>query len=133
MSISYKELNQGHTGVLTDPCTVYTANQAIRLCRIEKGTNLLDYGCSVGRAANIFKKHECKVFGVDVVRENLQKAIPFCEKTFLREDQSEPLPFKKESIDVVFSSQVIEHLHRRDGELFMKEAYDLLRGGGGYF
>ncbi len=94
---------------------------------------MLDYGCSVRRAARIFNELGCSVVGVDVLEEHLEKAKALCRDTFLREDQSESLPFAEASFDVVYSSQVIEHLHRRDGNAFIREAYALLRKGGRIF
>lgn len=67
----YKQLNQFHKGPHIDPCTEYTAEQAIRLCNIKAGEKVLDYGCSIGRAARIFESRGANVYGVDVIPENL--------------------------------------------------------------
>ena len=129
----YEVINRDHTGPLIDPTVEYTAQQAIRMCRMKRGSVVLDYGCSVGRAAKVFQEFGCVVYGVDVVRERLEKATGFCQQTFLRERQSEPLPYEAESVEFVFSSQVIEHLHRRDGDAFLKESWSLLKNGGRIF
>ncbi len=129
----YAVLNRLHKGPLEDPCVEYTAKQAIRLLKIKHGNTILDYGCSIGRAARVFQEHGCKVFGVDVVPEHLDKSATFCQKVYLRQQQTEPLPFERGTFDAIYSSQVIEHLHRRDGEAFIHEAWTLLRGGGGNF
>lgn len=128
---SYEKINRGHKGALDDPCTEFTARQAIRLCKLSKEKTVLDYGCSIGRAARVFQKSQCVVTGVDVVPENIELARPYCTAgVFLRERQDVPLPFEKQSFDCIYSSQVIEHLCRNDGDDFINESYSLLRNGG---
>jgi len=129
----YEKLNVKHRGPLIDPCVEYSARQAIRLSSVARNGRILDYGCSVGRAAKVFHENGYDVYGVDVIQVNLEKARPFCKEIFLRTQQSIPLPFKGESFDLIFSSQVIEHLHRRDGNAFLAESYRLLKWGGGIY
>jgi SAM-dependent methyltransferase len=41
-----------------------------------------------------------------------------------------PLPFTTESVDAVYSSHLLEHLHVEDAKLLAKEIYRILRSGG---
>tara|TARA_Y100001980_G_C14549738_1_gene331818 strand:+ start:1216 stop:1842 length:627 start_codon:yes stop_codon:yes gene_type:complete len=130
---NYKKLNEYHKGPLEDPCVEYTAKQAMRLCNLKRNSKILDYGCSIGRASSVFFKNKHRVYGVDVVDKNLKKAEKYCVKTHLRENQHAELPFKSNSFDLIFSSQVIEHLSRRDGDMFIKESHSLLKKTGKIF
>ena len=40
------------------------------------------------------------------------------------------LPFPSESVDVIFSCHVVEHLYYKEFRVFMKESYRILRKGG---
>ena len=40
------------------------------------------------------------------------------------------LPFKNQSVDVIFSTHVIEHIHRRQIEFFLRESFRVLQNGG---
>ena len=40
------------------------------------------------------------------------------------------LPFPSESVDVIYSCHVIEHLYYKDFRVFMKESYRVLKKGG---
>jgi 2-polyprenyl-3-methyl-5-hydroxy-6-metoxy-1,4-benzoquinol methylase len=131
--LEYEKLNENHRGPILDPCVEYTAKQALKISNIESNSMILDYGCSVGRAASIFASCGHKVIGVDVVEKNLKKANEHCFETHLRINQSEKMPFNHNSFDLIFSSQVIEHLHRRDGYDFIEEAFNLLKPNGKIF
>ena len=45
-------------------------------------------------------------------------------------DATKGLPFQKESVDVIYSSHMIEHLDQSEAEIFLKEAHRLLLKGG---
>ena len=105
----------------------------MRLCNLKRNSKILDYGCSIGRASSVFFKNKHRVYGVDVIDKNLKKAEKYCVKTHLRENQHAELPFKSNSFDLIFSSQVIEHLSRRDGDRFIKESHSLLKKTGKIF
>ena len=45
-------------------------------------------------------------------------------------DATKGLPFQKESVDVIYSSHMIEHLDQLEVDIFLKEAYRLLLKGG---
>lgn len=45
-------------------------------------------------------------------------------------DVTRPLPFQTESLDLIHSEDVIEHLHRDDGREFLRQCHRVLRTGG---
>jgi len=134
-ALNYAEINRKQRGATRGACTVYTARQALRRCResARPGCAVLDYGCSNGRAAQVFTAHGLRVTGVDVVPERIEEAAPFCAATFLRTDMHVPLPFGADSFDLVFAAQLIEHLTVPDAQRFLAEAYTLLKPGGRIF
>ena len=89
----------------------------------------VDLGCYDGRFTSKMadKIRARKVFGIDLVKEELDKA---CEKgiTCKIGDLNEPLPFRDGSFDVVCAIQIIEHLSETDR--FLKEVHRVLKPGG---
>jgi len=91
---------------------------------------LLDCGCGDGEfTLQIKEKLEgCKeVHGIEIVEECWKEA----EKKGIivyHDDLNSALSLEDESIDIVFSNQVIEHLH--DTDQFIAEIYRVLKPGG---
>ena len=91
---------------------------------------LLDVGCGDGEftlkvAAKIGTSN---VFGIDVVKENVEQAKArgiACYQADLDEGR---FPFEAESFDAVCANQIIEHLSKTDA--FVREVYRVLRPGG---
>jgi len=89
---------------------------------------LLDIGCSTGDWALHWQDKGWQSSGVDIDREHAQLArsrgidAKYCD---LNHDQ---LPFEKQSFDLIFAGEVIEHLIDTDG--FISELYRCLRRGG---
>jgi 2-polyprenyl-3-methyl-5-hydroxy-6-metoxy-1,4-benzoquinol methylase len=89
---------------------------------------LLDIGCSTGDWAAHWRDKGWQSAGVDIDREHAQLArsrgidAKYCD---LNHDQ---LPFEKQSFDLIFAGEVIEHLIDTDG--FISELYRCLRPRG---
>lgn len=89
---------------------------------------LLDIGCSTGDWAANWQEKGWQSAGVDIDREHAQLArsrgidAKYCD---LNHD---PLPFEKQSFDLIFAGEVIEHLIDTDG--FISELYRCLRSRG---
>lgn len=66
-----------------------------------RGMSLLDVGCREGTQSRIFKELGYEVTSIDV-----EKVWEDCEVV----DCNRPLPFANDTFDVVWSSEVIEHL-----------------------
>lgn len=87
---------------------------------------LLDVGCGRGEHLKEFFKLGFQVRGVDL----LEEAKELCGglRVDILDVDTQPLPYKDESFDVIFNKSLIEHLYNPDN--FMKEAYRVLRPGG---
>lgn len=68
-----------------------------------------------------------RVYGIDIVEEALQKAKKRGLVVY-KSDLNERFPLENNSVDVVVSDQVIEHLHDLDN--FVSEIYRVLRPEG---
>lgn len=61
--------------------------------------------------------------------DNLQKYTPTNGYAFYY-DLTQPLPFEDNSIEVIFSSHFIEHIHLIEAQQLIKESYRVLKPGG---
>lgn len=80
---------------------------------------ILDYGCGLGCISHFFfKKYSCSVDAVDHSAEELNKAkIAWAEDIINFQTISE-FSFPEEKYNLIFSSQVIEHVHNVGNYLF---------------
>lgn len=81
---------------------------------------LLDIGCGNKPYEDMFEGKIDKYIGCDVVQSSLKKVDILCEAT--------SIPVESDSIDTVFSTQVIEHV--ADHSTMVKEAFRTLKTGG---
>ena len=93
---------------------------------INQSDKLLDIGCGRGEFLKGFMDCGVKGHGVDQSNSS-QKLIPEANLMIanLAED---PLPFKDNYFDVVFSKSVIEHFH--NPEILVEEIFRVLKPGG---
>jgi SAM-dependent methyltransferase len=103
-----------------------------KLCRylfqryeIKQGMTLLDAGCGRGDFMIEFQKLGLETIGLDLVRSNLNNLEIKINKVNFETDR---FPLPDNSVDIVFSKSVVEHL--RNTENYLKEAYRVLRPGG---
>ena len=96
---------------------------------IPKNSNLkvLDIGCGSGLNSKQIRALGHSVIGVDISKEAIRKYV---QHGFLgcQMDLEKGLGFEAEQFDIVFCSEVIEHLVNY--EILMKEIYRILRFGG---
>lgn len=96
--------------------------------------SILDFGCGYGRSLTILLAAGLDVWGVDISDSQLSKARVALEQRGLDPGRVEGLnangraPFPDESFDVVFTTQVFEHVV--DVDLVAAEIARLLRPGG---
>ena len=81
---------------------------------LRPGERVLDAGCGEGVLSCLAARQDCEVVGLDISAPNIKAAIALAvewgvEATFLQGD-AERLPFPDDSVDVVVSSHVLEHL-----------------------
>lgn len=113
----------------TRPKTSYPAKLISHLFdrfQLTKGMSMLEPGCGRGEFLQEFAHLGLDVMGVDI-SEYAQK----CSTGYpvhLCDVDSQPLPFKDNTFDVVYSKSFIEHLYYP--EKYLSEAYRVLKPGG---
>lgn len=80
---------------------------------LNSSSKILDYGCGMGGVSQLFyDKYNCTVDGVEISENELRKAkIAFGENKDLNFLLLDEFSFPENHYDLVFSSQVIEHVH----------------------
>lgn len=96
----------------------------LRQC-IGEANTILDLGCEDGRLLELLSNgKKWKVTGVDIFKKNVDAAAK--REIFVKAIKgdvvkvSKQLIKEKKKFDVVFCSQVIEHINRKDGEELLK-------------
>ena len=93
---------------------------------LEGKGRLLDMGCGRGEYLSAFDKIGFKVAGIDISPSAPSLSPDFDIRVANLDNQ--PMPFDKESFDVVFSKSVIEHTH--NPTIMLQKAFDTLVPGG---
>jgi SAM-dependent methyltransferase len=111
-----------HLGI--ERCNDWAGQLAVEL----KPDSILDVGCADGTMlCRYFKQLPRECYGVEGAPDEVAKAQQRGIKVFSY-DLNGRWPFEDNKFDVVFSSQVIEHLHNT--RLFVEEAFRVLKPGG---
>jgi len=108
----------------------------IVLLGIDSSTNVLEVGSgSGGPACFLVKETGCKLVGIDVNEFGVGNANELAHERKLADraefkliDAGESLPFEKDSLDVVFSNDVMCHVP--DRQTVLREWHRILRPGG---
>lgn len=113
------------------PSTDWTKGLEYRLEKTKKlvafkDKKVLDVGCGVGMFMSKFKKLGSDVYGIDVDKEKIKIAKKSFKNVFA--SPSEKLPFRKNSFDVVWLHEVIEHVD--DDKQTITECFRVLKSGG---
>ena len=96
---------------------------------------VLDYGCGYGNSSGILSRYASYVYAVDAssiaieaakVKYKSKKNIEFIHHA------SPYVWLEDESIDAVYSIDVVEHLHPEDFKIHLNEIYRILKNGGTY-
>lgn len=91
--------------------------------------SILDLGCGNGIYGAVLREDGAELFGVDLSRESVElcKSAGYDQVILCPADQIE---YEDEMFDMVFSSEVIEHVD--DYERMLKEIHRVLKSGGGF-
>ena len=118
------------------PVSTEAAQLTLELCGI-KNSNLtnsrvLDFGCGNGRYLEVFASYVPRenLYGTEV---SLERVVQVNQKGFRAlplSPQRSCLAFKSESFNVVFSSNVIEHIPRNLYLQYLVEIHRILKPGG---
>ena len=96
---------------------------------------VLDYGCGYGNSSSTLGNYAKYVYAVDASKIAIEKAK---EKYKSKENieflhHSSPyISLENDSIDAVYSIDVVEHLHPEDFKIHLNEIYRILKSGGVY-
>jgi 2-polyprenyl-6-hydroxyphenyl methylase / 3-demethylubiquinone-9 3-methyltransferase len=97
-----------------------------------RGARVLDVGCGGGLLAEEFARLGCRVIGIDPSAPSLETARAHAHQASLDVDYrvgvGEDLPFPHESFEVVYSSDVLEHVN--DLDTVIAEIARVLNPGG---
>lgn len=94
--------------------------------KIPKGSKLLDLGC--GRGEFLMGFIRCGFNGYGVDQSSIAKSVCSGAEILQSDLVNEPLPYKDNSFDVVFSKSVLEHFYYP--EKLVQEIYRILKPGG---
>lgn len=117
---------------------VYLAiSRYLSFLKPKKGARLVDLGCGTGRALSYLKTvfPELHITGID----QSEAVIEYAKKNYAKFGVNfRQLNIKKtlhlrETFDLIISSHLIEHLTKKDGLGFIRQAYRLLKKGGYIF
>jgi ubiquinone/menaquinone biosynthesis C-methylase UbiE len=120
-----------------DPASVSATSLAVHLAPYRfalpyvSGKDVVEVGCNWGYGSHLFAEHARRVVGLDVNREYINYGSRRFNRSNLHlmvHDANQPFPFPDESFDVVFSSEVIEHIANYSSCLH--EMHRVLRSGG---
>ncbi len=101
------------------------------LGRVPEGADVLELGCATGYMSAFLKERKgCRVVGVDIEADALEKAAPHCVRTVCADvDRPEwRAELDGERFDVILCADIIEHL--KDPEAFLHSLRDLLKEDG---
>ena len=93
--------------------------------RIER---TLDLGCGNGIYFSILKKYSDSIVGIDISPEAINRCLGKYAYSDLKCTNAYSIPYHSESFDLVFSTEVIEHIE--NPQKTFKEVYRILKPGG---
>lgn len=113
---------------MTNPPPDLEARRAILRRELERGEALLDLGCGRGLFLAVAWKAGVQAIGVDVDPEALEEAGRAYPGADLRLAGDGTIPLADSSVDVVWASEVLEHV--ADTAALLSEVRRVLRSGG---
>ena len=99
----------------------------LKLIIEEEPSNVLDIGCSSGDISSFLVGKGIRVFGLDIVFDNLLEARRRGINISVA-DVSKGLPVKSNSLDCVLAGEIIEHI--KDTDFFLEEIKRILKKNG---
>jgi SAM-dependent methyltransferase len=103
--------------------------RALLLAEARPGQKVLDLGCGAGRFVVALRDHGADPIGVEIAEAALERARANAPDTDLRRaEPDKPLPLEDSSVDLVWCSEVLEHVP--DTAHTLSEIRRVLRTGG---
>ncbi len=104
-----------------------TLEKLMNLLHIGSDSVILDMGCGTGNYTDALRRVVKSVIGIDLSTGMLEQArVKFTDLLLICGDVTS-MPFRPESFDAAFAVQVLHHI--KEKELFLTEAYRVLRKG----
>ena len=123
--------------VYAQPLHPDTVKAVLEKCGIDPGGDysdfhLLDFGCGSGRYMEAFATRLPmeNVVGVEIDSDQVQHSRCKGFACYCLDPQASELPFADQQFDVIFSSNVIEHIPRINYVRLLGEIHRVLRPGG---
>lgn len=97
---------------------------------------LLDAGCGTGRLLPKFQKYFSNILAIDPDPLQINKAKKlaknngFAEKVVFKVTSAEQLDWEKESINVILSSHIIQHVHSETISKILHKFHEILKSNG---
>lgn len=97
---------------------------------------LLDAGCGTGRLLPEFQKYFSNILAIDPDPLQIDKAKKiaknkgFADKVVFKITSAEQLDWKEESVDVIFSSHIIQHVHTETIPKILGKFHKVLKADG---
>ncbi|MGB2551767.1 class I SAM-dependent methyltransferase [Campylobacter sp. MOP51] len=106
--------------VFSDKFGRHVQMQKIMPSTLSSDAVILDYGCGMGGISSMFyDKYKCRVDAVDISDNELRKAkAAFGDNKKINFKNLAEFDFPDEYYDLIFSSQVIEHVHNCGNYLY---------------
>jgi len=114
-----------------------TEKKILEFCGINPNNDnsqlkLLDFGCGNGRYLEVFRKYLNKqnLYGAEILIDRVKEVHKKGFDCIYLSNDGNKLPFENEFFDIVFSSNVIEHIPKKYYFKYLKEFYRVLGRGG---
>ncbi len=93
--------------------------------------SLLDVGCGLAYGTALMAQKAKEVTGLDYDKQTIEQnklSYPHQKNLSFKQGAVPPLPFEKNSFDIITAFQFIEHIHERSA--FIQNAVEVLKPGG---
>ena len=93
------------------------------------GESALDFGCGIGRMTRALADHYSKVFGIDISDEMVRRAntLERTKNITFRQVVEPSLPFADRSIELVYSTIVVQHIPSPHNITYLNEFFRVSR------
>lgn len=99
----------------------------------QKLHDILDVGCGTGKLVEYLNSYGFEAKGCDLYDQALNKAKKINKTNTIVKSDATKLPFKNNSFDLITGISLIEHLSKKNGILFIKQARRILKQNGYIF
>ena len=116
-----------------DTLDLLTAESIALFMKKQKLHDILDVGCGTGRLVKYLNSYGFEAKGCDLYDKALKIAKKINKINTIVKSDAGKLPFKNNSFDLITGISLIEHLSKKNGTLFIREARRILKRNGYIF